>query len=184
MLFKFYTHIVGVWEMVPIVFQGHPSSFKVTRARKVSILPNFTTFWRFTDDNSSFIVQMALKFYNSLLNVWNMIPIVFEGHPSIFKVTRAPQSADLAQFRHFFPVTISLWTITPVRMDRCFSNFAHTLEGYGRWSLLFFKVIRRVSRSHGPEKCRFCPISPLFDRFRMITPVLFCKWLWNFTAAF
>ena len=28
----------------PIDFQGHPSNFKVTRARKVSIWPNFTPF--------------------------------------------------------------------------------------------------------------------------------------------
>ena len=61
------------------------------------------------DDNSSFVLQMALKFYSSLLSIWNMIPIVFEGHPLIFKVTQAPQSVDLAQFRHF--LAVSRWLL-------------------------------------------------------------------------
>ena len=95
---KFYTKLYWVEFRFPIDFQGHPSNFKVTRARKVSILANFTTFWPFPDDNSSFILQMALKFYSSLPKVWNGIPIVFQGHPSIFKVMQGSKSVDFALF--------------------------------------------------------------------------------------
>ena len=50
-----------VWssiEEVPIVFQGHPSNFKVTRLKKII---DFDANWAFPDCNSSLNSPMAMK---------------------------------------------------------------------------------------------------------------------------
>ena len=82
----------------PIVFQGHPSNFKVTRLKKIV---NFDLDWAFPDCNSSFNSPMATKCCTKLETAEERCPIVFQGHPSNFKVTRDKTSPILTQIGRF-----------------------------------------------------------------------------------
>ena len=66
-----------------IVFQGHVSNFKVTREKITNFDPN----WAFPDCKSSLTSLMDLKWCTKLDVVLKMCPIVFQCHPSNFKVT-------------------------------------------------------------------------------------------------
>ena len=142
----------------PIVFQGHPSNFKVTRLKnrrfwpklgvsgllfqfeftngyqmmhkawsKIEEVPysfsrpsikfqghtgqnisNFDPNWAFPDCNFSFNSLMAMKWCIELEATWKMCPIVFQGHPSNFKVTRDNKSPILTRIERFRAVT-SVW---------------------------------------------------------------------------
>ena len=48
----------------------------------------FNPDWAFPDSNSSLNSSMATKWCTKLEVVWKRCPIVFQGHPSNFKVTR------------------------------------------------------------------------------------------------
>ena len=48
-------------------------------------------------------------------------------------------------------------TVTPVWIHQWRWNDAQSLASHRRVALLFFKVIHRISRSHGIQKCRFWP---------------------------
>ena len=48
-------------------------------------------------------------------------------------------------------------TVTPVRIHIWWWNDAHSLMLLRRGALLFFKVIRQISRSHGSKKRRIWP---------------------------
>ena len=60
-----------------IEFQGHMGQKKT----------DFDLNWAFLVCNSSLISSMALKWWTKLNVVWKRSPIVFQGHPSNFKVT-------------------------------------------------------------------------------------------------
>ena len=52
------------------------------------------------------------------------------------------------------------WTVTPVWIHIWRWNDAQSLKEYGRGALLFFMVIRQISRSHRTKNCRFgCELS-------------------------
>ena len=83
----------------PIVFQGNPSNFKVTRTalKIVEFDPN----WPFPDSNSSLNSPMAMKYYTKLETAKERCPIVFQGDPSNFKVTQDKTSPILTQIGRF-----------------------------------------------------------------------------------
>ena len=140
-------------------FQDHPSNFKVTRLKQLSILTqigslgtvtpvwihqwlwndaqimkqhkrcallffkvnhrfsqshgtkkitNFDPNCAFPDCNSSLNVPMALKCYIKLNVVKKRCPIVFQGHPSNFNVTRYKKSPILTRIERFWAV-IQVW---------------------------------------------------------------------------
>ena len=74
-----------------IKFQGH------TVLKIVEFDPN----WAFPDCNSSLNSMMAMKCCTKLETAKERCPIVFEGHPSNFKVTRDKISPILTQIGHF-----------------------------------------------------------------------------------
>ena len=74
-----------------IKFQGH------TALKIVEFDPN----WEFLDSNSSLNSPMAMKCCTKLETAKEMCPIVFEGHPSNFKVTRDKTSPILTQIGRF-----------------------------------------------------------------------------------
>ena len=125
-------------ERCPIVLQGHPSNFKVTRYKTSPILTQIGRFrtigqsqlsnpsdlpcsrsyvefqgptalkiiefdpnWVFPDCNSSLNSPMAMKCCTKLETAKERCPIVFQGHPSIFKVTRYKTSPILTQIGRF-----------------------------------------------------------------------------------
>ena len=53
---------------------------------------------------------------------------------------------------------------------------AYSLKQHRKGALLFFKVIHRISRSHGTKKS---PILTRIERFWTVTPVWIHRWRWN-----
>ena len=74
-----------------IKFQGH------TGLKIVEFDPN----WALPDCNSSLNSPMAMKCCTKLETAKERCPIVFQGHPSNFKVTRDKTSAILTQIGRF-----------------------------------------------------------------------------------
>ena len=74
-----------------VKFQGH------TALKIVKFDPN----WVFPDCNSSLNSPMAMKCCTKLETAKERWPIVFQGHPSNFKVTRYKTSPILTQIGHF-----------------------------------------------------------------------------------
>ena len=102
------------------------------------------------DRNSSLNSRIMVKWCTILDVALKMCPIVFQGHLSNFKVTRLKKSAILTQigcFRNLSPVWIHWWLW----------NDAQSLKQERGGSLLFFKVIRQISRSHGTKNHQIWP---------------------------
>ena len=74
-----------------VKFQGH------TALKIVEFDPN----WAFPDCNSSLNSPMAMKCCTKLETAKERCPIVFQGHPSNFKVTRDKTSSILTQIGCF-----------------------------------------------------------------------------------
>ena len=74
-----------------VKFQGH------TALKIVEFDPN----WAFPDCNSSLISPMAMKCCTKLETAKERCPIVFQGHPSNFRVTWYKTSPILTQIGHF-----------------------------------------------------------------------------------
>ena len=74
-----------------VKFQGH------TALKIVEFDPN----WAFPDSNSSLNSPMAMKCCTKLETAKERCPIVFQGHPSNFKVTRDKTSPILTQVGRF-----------------------------------------------------------------------------------
>ena len=72
-------------------FQGH------TALKIVEFDPN----WAFPDSNSSLNSLMAMKWCTKLETAKERCPIVFQGHPSNFKVTQDKTSPILTQIGRF-----------------------------------------------------------------------------------
>ena len=75
-----------------VKFQGH------TALKIVEFDPN----WAFPDCNSSLNSPMAMKCCTKLETAKERCPIVFQGHPSNFKVTRDKTSPILTQIGRFW----------------------------------------------------------------------------------
>ena len=88
---KWCTKLEVALKRCPIVFQGHPSNFKVTRLKKIV---EFDPNWAFPDCNSSLNSPMATKLCIKLEVALKRCPIVFQGHTSNFKVTRLKKIVD------------------------------------------------------------------------------------------
>ena len=82
----------------PIVFQGHPLKFQGHTALKIV---EFDSNWAFPDCNSSLNSPMAMKCCTKLQTAKERCPIVFQGHPANFKVTRDKTSLILTQIGRF-----------------------------------------------------------------------------------
>ena len=74
-----------------VKFQGH------TALKIVEFDPN----WAFPDSNSSLNSPMAMKCCTKLETAKERCPIVFQGHPSNFKVTQDKTSPILTQIGRF-----------------------------------------------------------------------------------
>ena len=164
MAMKCCTKLETAKERCPIVFQGHPSNFKVTRYKASPILTQIGRFrtigqsqlsnpsdlpcsrsyvkfqghtalkiiefdpnWAFPNCNSSLNSPMAMKCCTKLETAKERCPIVFQGHPSSFKVTRYKTSPILTQIG-------------------CFQTIGRSQ--LSNPSDLPFKVIRQISSSH------------------------------------
>ena len=66
-------------------------------------------------------------------------------------------------------------TVTPVWIYIWWWNDAQRLMLLWRGALLFCKIIRQISRSHGTKS----PILTRIENFRTVTPALIHWWLWS-----
>ena len=91
----------------------------------------------FPDCYSSLNSPMAMKCCTKLETAKERCPIVFQGHPSNFKVTRYKTS----------PIFYPNWAFPDYRPVAAFKSLRFAL----------FKVIRQISRSHGSKNRRIWP---------------------------
>ena len=85
-------------EEVPYCFSRSYVKFQSHTALKIV---KFDPNWAFPDCNSSLNSPMAMKCCRRLETAKERCPIVFQGHPSNFKVTRHKTSPILTQIGHF-----------------------------------------------------------------------------------
>ena len=123
-----------------VKFQGH------TAKKIVDFDPN----WAFPDCNFSLNSPMTMKRCIKLEATCKRCPIVFQGHPSNFKVTRDNKLPIWTRIERFRTVTI-VW------IHRWLWNDAQSLKQHRRGALFFFKVIHQISRAHGTINRRFWP---------------------------
>ena len=134
-------------EEVPYCFSRSSVKFQGHTALKIA---EFDPDWAFPDCNSSLNSPMATKWCTKLEVALKRCPIVFQGHPSNFEVTRLQKSSNLTQIGLFR-------TVTQVWNHRWLRNDAKSLKKHRRGALLFFKVMRQITRSHGSKNHRFWP---------------------------
>ena len=83
-------HDVALKGSYLIVLQGHPSNFRVTRLKNRRFWPKLG----FSDSNSRLNSRLAMKWCAKVEAAYERCPIVFQGHTSIFKVTRYKKIAN------------------------------------------------------------------------------------------
>ena len=122
-----------------VKFQGHTGK-----------IADFDPKWAFPDCNLSLNSLMDMKWRTKLEATSKRCPVVFQGHPSNFKVTRDKKIADFEPNWVFPDCIISL--NSPMVW-----NDAQSLPQDKRGALLFFKVIHWISMSHGTKNYQFWP---------------------------
>ena len=155
MAMKCCTKLETAKERCSIVFLGHPSNFKVTRYKTSPILTQigrFRTIGRSQLSNPSDLPcwlcshhRIIMKFSGVITNDQRKVHAKGQGQRSKVKVTEVTTQLNL--FRIVTPVWIHIW----------WWNDAYSLMLLRRGALLFFKVIRQISRSHGSKNRRIWP---------------------------
>ena len=124
-------------EEVPYCFSRSSVKFQGHIALKIV---EFDPNWAFPDCNSSLNSPMAMKCCTKLETAKKRCPIVFQGHPSNFKVTRDKTSPILTQIGRFRtigrsqlsnPSDLPCWT----KIDHFDSTDINKLELFGCLSL-------------------------------------------------
>ena len=83
--------------------------------------------------------RIIMKFSGVITMVKSDVHAKVQGQRSKVKVTEV--NTQLSRFRTLTPVWIHIWQW----------NHAHSWKAHRRGALLFFKVIRQISRSHGSK---------------------------------
>ena len=148
MAMKCCTKLETAKERCPIVFQGHPSNFKVTRYKTSPILTQigrFRTIGQSQLSNPSDLPCSLCSHHRIIISSWNireLLPMTKLRSMQKVKVrgqrSRSQVKTQLNHFRTVTPVWIHIW----------WWNDAHSLMLLRRGALLFFKVIRQIPRSH------------------------------------
>ena len=89
--------------------------------------------------------HIIMKFSGVITMVRSDVHAKGQGQRSKVKVTEV--NTQLSRFRTLTPVWIHIWQW----------NHAHSRKQHRRGALLFFKVIRKISRSHGSKNRRIWP---------------------------
>ena len=88
---------------------------------------------------------IIMKFSGAITMVKSDVHAKGQGQRSKVKVTEV--NTQLSRFRTLTPVWIHIWQW----------NHAHSWKQHKRCALLFFKVLRQISRSHGSKNRRIWP---------------------------
>ena len=89
--------------------------------------------------------RIIMKFSGVITMVKSDVHAKGQGQRSKVKVTEV--NTQLSRFRTLTPVWIHIWQW----------NHAHSWKQHRRGALLFFKVIRQISRSHGSKNRQIWP---------------------------
>ena len=106
---------------------------------RLSVLLSVTPFWLCSHH------PIIMKFSGVITNDQSKVHAKGQGQRSKVKVTEV--TTQLNRFRTVTPVWIHIW----------WWNDAYSLMLLRRGALLFFKVIRQISRSHGSKNRRMWP---------------------------
>ena len=154
-----------------VKFQGH-------RALKIV---EFDPNWAFPDCYSSLNSPMAMKFWTKLQTAKERCPIVFQGHPSNFKVTRYKTSPILTQIGRFRTIGRSQLS-NP-------SDLPCWLCSHHRIIMKFSGVITNDQRKvHAKDqgqrsKVKVTEVNTQLNRFRTVTPLWIHIWWWNYAYS-
>ena len=132
--------------------------FSVSPSARLSVTP----FWLCSHH------RIIMKFSGVITNDESKVHAKVQGQRSKVKVTEV--TTQLNRLRTVTPVWIHIWRW----------NYAYSLMLLQRGALLFFKIIRQISRSHGSEKSSNLT---QIGRFRTVTPVWIHQWLRNDTQS-
>ena len=117
---------------------------------RLSVCPSVTPFWLCSYH------RIIMKFSGVITS--DKSNVHAKGQGQRWKVKGTEVTTQLNRFR----------TVTPVWIHTWWWNHAYGLMILGRGALLFFKVIRQISRSHGSKKRRIWPrlgVSGLYLQF-------------------
>ena len=133
--------------------QGQKSKVKVTEVKAQfcrfrTVTTVWIHIWQWNDAQSFVLPRRGTLFF-------------VQGLPSNFKFTRLSKSSILTWIEHF-------GTVSQVWICRWFWNDAQGSKQHRRGSLLFFKVIQPIARSHGTKKSS---ILILMERVRTVAQV-------------
>ena len=164
-------------ERCPIVFQDHPSNFKVTRDKTSPILTQIGRFG-LQAGRSFQIPQICLVL----------------GHPSNFKVTQAEKSTIWIQFEITRPVAAikslrfalfswdqaALWMVQSVCLSHIF-DYVPIIASSWKFSGV---ITNDRSDIHAKGQCqkskvKVTEVNTQLSRFQTITPVWIHIWQWN-----
>ena len=99
---KWWTKLEATKKRFPIICKV---IHQISRSHGIKKIADFDPNWAFPDCNSSLNSLMALKWYIKLNVALKRCPIIFQGHPSNFKVTRDKKSSILTRVERFRTVT-------------------------------------------------------------------------------
>ena len=139
--------------------QGQRSKVKVTGvmtpiSRLRTVTPVWIHQWLLNDAKSLMLHRRGALCFS-------MSSVKFQGHTG----QKSSIWTQIGRFR----------TLTPVWIHQWLWNDAESLKQHSRGALLFFKVIRQISRWHGTKNADFDPNRA----FRTVTPVWIHQWPWN-----
>ena len=127
------TKLDVAYKRCPIVFQGHPSNFKVTWLNKSLI---FTQIGRFRTVTPVWIHQWLRMMHNALSSM-EEVPSCFSRSPVKLQGHAAQKSAILTQIGRFR-------TVTPVRIHWWLWNDAQSMKQLRRGASLLLQVVRQI----------------------------------------
>ena len=127
-----------------VKFQGH------TALKIVEFDPN----WAFPDSNSSLNSPMAMKYCTKLETAKERCPIVFQGHPSNFKVTRDKTPPILTQIGRFRTIGRSQLSNVTLKL------FYMSQKEYPDRKFINQSLITGIF----PEKLKGAKVLPLFKK--------------------
>ena len=144
---KWSTKLEVALKRCPIVFSCDQAAlqmvFSVCPSVRPSVCPSVclsvTPFWLCSHH------RIIMKFSGVITNDQSKVHAKVQGQRSKVKVTEV--TTQLNRFRTVTPVWIHIW----------WWNDAYSLMLLRRGALLFFKVIRQISRSHGSKNRRIWP---------------------------
>ena len=138
MAMKCCTKLETANERYPIVTNGIFRLY-VRLSVRPSVRLSVTLFWLCSHHG------IIMKFSGVITNDQRKVHAKGQGQRSKVKVTEV--TTQLSRFRTVTPVWIHIW----------WWNDAYSLMLLRRGALLFFKVIRQISRSHGSKNCWIWP---------------------------